>query len=270
MKLLAIFAHPDDEAFSCGGTLARYAAEGHEVYLICTTKGEEGEIIHPDIDAEKYPKGDARGKLREGELEDACKALSIKPPIFLNHQDSGFPIEVGLNNPRAFMNQDILKVEAELLAHIKAIEPHIIITFDPHGMYGHIDHVVIHRAAIAAFWSAGGVLQNAPQRLFYPMRSIAQVEHMKANMDSTTVNTLEPKIYGVSEDSFAALLDVSKYAEQKRQAILAHRSQVGVAENLEDMSKVWGDMFKQEGFVLGGLRGSFPKMPVGDLLEGLG
>jgi N-acetyl-1-D-myo-inositol-2-amino-2-deoxy-alpha-D-glucopyranoside deacetylase len=269
MKLLAIFAHPDDEAFSCGGTLARYAAEGHEVYLICTTRGEEGEIIHPEIDAEKYPKGDARGKLREGELEDACKALGIKAAIFLNHHDSGFPIEVGLNNPRAFMNQDILKVEAELLVHIKEIEPHIMITFDPHGMYGHIDHVVIHRAAIAAFWSAGGVTQRAPQRLFYPMRSIVQVEHMKANMNSTTVNTLDPKIFGVSPDSFAALLDVSAYEENKRKAILAHRSQVGPETNLEGTSKVWGEMFKQEGFVLGSLRGSFPKMPVKDLLEGL-
>ncbi len=269
MNLLAIFAHPDDEAFACGGTLANYAADGHKVYLICATRGEEGEIIHPEIDGEKYPKGEARGKLREGELQVACTALGIEPPIFLNHQDSGFPIEVGLNNPKAFMNQDVLAVERELLVHIGTIKPEVIITFDPHGMYGHIDHVVIHRAAIQAFWSAGGVMQTPPQRLFFPMRSIAQVEHMKANMDSTTIKTLEPKIYGVSSDSFAAMLDVSSYAEHKRKAMLAHRSQVGVAANLEGMSKVWGDMFKQEGFVLGGLRGSFPKMPVTDLLVGL-
>lgn len=269
MNLLAIFAHPDDEAFSCGGTLAKYAAEGHKVYLICATRGEEGEIIHPEIDAEKYPKGEARGKLREGELNDACAALGIEPPIFLNHQDSGFPVEVGLNNPKAFMNQDVLTVEKELLEYIRTIQPHVMIGFDPHGMYGHIDHVVIHRAAIQAFWSAGGVTQKAPQRLFYPMRSVAQVEHMKANMDSTTINTLDPKIYGVSPDSFAAILDVSNYAEHKRRAILAHRSQIGPEANLEGMSKVWGEMFKQEGFVLGGLRGSFPKMPVKDLLEGL-
>jgi N-acetyl-1-D-myo-inositol-2-amino-2-deoxy-alpha-D-glucopyranoside deacetylase len=270
MNLLAIFAHPDDEVFSCGGTLSRYAAEGHSVYLICTTRGEEGEIIHPEIDAERYPKGEARGKLREEELKEACTALGIQAPIFLNHQDSGFPIEVGLNNPKAFMNQDVLAIEQELLESISKIKPNVMITFDPHGMYGHIDHVVIHRAALAAFWSAGGVMQNAPQRLYYPMRSSAQVEHMKATMNSTTINTLDPKIYGVSPDSFAALLDVSAYAESKRKAILAHRSQVGVEANLEGMSKVWGDMFKQEGFVLGGLRGSFPKMPVTDLLEGMG
>jgi N-acetyl-1-D-myo-inositol-2-amino-2-deoxy-alpha-D-glucopyranoside deacetylase len=269
MNLLAIFAHPDDEAFSCGGTLAKYAAEGHKVYLICATRGEEGEIIHPEIDAAKYPKGEARGQWREGELKDACTALGIEPPIFLNHQDSGFPIEVGMNNARAFMNQDVLAVERELLEHIRTIHPQVVITFDPHGMYGHIDHVVIHRAALAAFWSAGGIMQPAPRRLFYPMRSVAQVEHMKANVDSTTINTLDPKIFGVSSDSFAAILDITAYAEHKRKAILAHRSQVGVEANLEGMSRAWGEMFKREGFVLGGLRGSFPKMPVEDLLAGL-
>ena len=55
MRLLAIFAHPDDEVFSCGGTLSRYADEGYQVSLICATRGEEGEIVHPDIDSDNYP-----------------------------------------------------------------------------------------------------------------------------------------------------------------------------------------------------------------------
>jgi N-acetyl-1-D-myo-inositol-2-amino-2-deoxy-alpha-D-glucopyranoside deacetylase len=269
MILLAIFAHPDDEAFACGGTLAKYAAEGHDVFLICATRGEEGEIIHPKIDAEKYPKGEARGKLRKAELIEACKALGIHPPIFLSHADSGFPIEVGLNNPKAFMNQDIFSLEKELLEHITKLNPDILITFDPHGMYGHIDHITIHRAALAAFWSAGGVLDDPPQRLFHPARSIEQIKHMKANIDSTTLNALEPEIYGVSETSFAAIIDIQNVAEQKRNAILAHRSQVGEEKNINDMAKVWGNMFLEERFVLGGLRGSFPKMSVMDLLVGL-
>jgi N-acetyl-1-D-myo-inositol-2-amino-2-deoxy-alpha-D-glucopyranoside deacetylase len=183
MILLAIFAHPDDEAFACGGTLAKYGAQGHEVFLICATRGEEGEIIHPEIDAEKYPKGTARGKLREGELSEACKALGIQPPIFLNHADSGFPVEVGCDNPKAFMNQDVFGLEKELLEHIRTTKPDILISFDPHGMYGHIDHITIHRAALAAFWSAGGVLDEPPQRLFYPARSIEHIKHMKANIE---------------------------------------------------------------------------------------
>ena len=269
MNLLAIFAHPDDEVFSCGGSLARYAAEGHNVYLICATRGEEGEIIHPEIDAAKYPKGAPRGQLRTIELETTCKALGIKAPIFLDHDDSGFPIEVGLNNPKAFMNQDIFKVEKQLLAHIKVIKPEVMITFDPHGMYGHIDHITIHRAAIAAFWSAGGVMQPAPKRLFYPARTIQQVEAMKASSRSTTLDNLEPSIYGVSEDSLAATIAISDYAAQKREGIIAHRSQFGPLENIERMTKGRNSMFEQEAFMLGGLRGSFPAGILNDLFAGL-
>lgn len=269
MNLLAIFAHPDDEAFSCGGTLARYGAEGHSVYLICTTRGEEGEIIHPDINAERYPKGEARGKLREEELKETCGALGIQPPIFLDYLDSGFPIEVGAKNPRSFMNANLDMLERQLLKHIAQIRPQVMITFDPHGMYGHIDHVTIHRAAIAAFWSAGGVMNPAPKRLFFPARSIEQVQHMKANTRSTTLDNLEPEIYGMSPDSFAAIVNIEAYAGQKRAGIVAHRSQVGEEARVDQMQRVWGNMFMQESFVLGGLRGSFPAMPVDSLFAGL-
>lgn len=268
MNLLAIFAHPDDEAFSCGGTLARYAAEGHQVHLICATRGEEGEIVHPDIDP-SIPKGDPRGKLREGELQAACDALGIHAPIFLEYHDSGFPIEVGLENPRALINADLATLERELLPHIAQLEPDVIITFDPHGMYGHIDHVMVHRAAIAAFWSAGGITPSAPKRLFFPMRSIREVEHLKANVDSTTINSLEPKVYGVSEDSFAAQLGIEAYLEQKRAGLAAHRSQLGPESRIDEMIEVQAGRFTQERFVLGGLRGSFPTMPVTDLFAGL-
>ena len=130
MKLLAIFAHPDDEVFSCGGTLARYADEGHQVSLICATRGEEGEIVHPDMEPNSYPKGPERGLLRVDELAATCKALGISPPIFLDYQDSGFPIEVGLQNPQAFMNADIFKIEGKILDRIGSIHPEIIITFE--------------------------------------------------------------------------------------------------------------------------------------------
>jgi LmbE family N-acetylglucosaminyl deacetylase len=92
---------------------------------------------------------------------------------------------------------------------------------------------------------------------------------MKANMNSTTTNSLDPVVFGVSSNSIAAVVDVRDYGEHKKKAILAHRSQVGPASNLERISKVWGEMFFQEKFVLGGLRGSFPQMPLEDLLEGL-
>lgn len=269
MNLVAVFAHPDDESFTCGGTLAKAAAEGHNVTLICATRGEEGEIIHPDIDAEAYPKGDARGRLRTEELRTTCQALGIHPPIFLDHHDSGFPIEVGLNNPKAFMNQDLLVLERQLLPHLAELKPDVMISFDPHGGYPHIDHVTIHRAAIAAFWSAGGVTQPAPKRLFFPARSLEAMREAKARSTSTTMADVDPELYGVSNNSFAAVIDITAFAEQKRAAIKAHRSQFGTAEKIEAMLKGRRDILAKESFVLGGLRGSFPEPPLTDLFAGL-
>lgn len=269
MNLVAIFAHPDDESFTCGGTLAKIAKEGHSVHLICATRGEEGEIIHPDIDPDPYPKGDARGKLRTGELERTCKALGIHPPIWLNHHDSGFPIEVGMNNPRAFMNQDILALERQLLPLIADLKPNVMITFDPHGGYPHIDHITIHRAAIAAFWSAGSVMQPAPRRIFYPTRSLETLREMKAKSTSTTMADVDPELYGVSDDSIAAVIDICEFAEQKKEAIMTHRSQFGTREKVQKMLDARPGVLEQEIFVLGGLRGSFPEMPVDDLFAEL-
>ena len=264
MKLLAIFAHPDDEAFSCGGTLARYAAQGIAVHLVCATRGEEGEINHPDIDP-TIPKGPERGTLRQGELEDACRALGIESPTFLDYHDSGFPIEVGRQNPAAFMNADLALVERQLLKSIAAIRPEVMLTFDPHGGYGHIDHLMIHRAASAAFWAAGAVMRPAPRRLFFPARTIAQVEARNANWD----HWKDPKIFGVSADSFAAIIENGAYAERKKTALAAHRSQVGSLERVEAMASTWGEGFTRETFILGGVRGTFPEAPVDDLFAGL-
>lgn len=244
MTLLAILAHPDDESFFCAGTLARYAALGHPVYLICATRGEQGEILHPEIDPVLYPKGQARGKLRQDELNQACRILGIKPPIFLDYQDSGHPLEVARANPHAFMHQEVAAVEQKLLEPIAMLKPEVILTFDPQGIYGHIDHILIHRAATAAFWSVSAVMQPAPRRLLYPLRS-------------------------ATEDGFAAIVDVRPYAQQIRGALLAHRSQVGEAGRFEQIEREWPGILEQEKFVLGGLRGSFPAMPADDLLEGL-
>ncbi|CAN5767057.1 PIG-L family deacetylase [soil metagenome] len=269
MNLLAMFAHPDDEAFSCGGTLAKAAAAGHTVSLVCTTRGEEGEIVHPDIDPDPYPKGDARGKLREEELTATCRALGINPPIFLDYHDSGFPTTVGEKNPRSFMNASLETVERQLLDHIARLKPDVMITFDPHGGYPHIDHITIHRAAIAAFWSAGSVMQPAPKRLFFPARSSEEVAAAKAGSTSTTVQNVHPELHGVSPDSFAAVIDVSAFVNQKKAAMFAHRSQFGPEERVEKMLDSRPQMLQEEAFVLGGLRGSFPEMPVTDLFTGL-
>ena len=261
MNLLAIFAHPDDESFICGGTLAGSAAEGHDVHLVCATRGEEGEIVHPGIDADLHPKGEARGRLRAGELERACAAMGIHPPIWLDHCDSGFPIEVGRRNPRALMNQDVTALERQLLPIIADLKPEVMLTFDPHGLYPHIDHVTIHRAAAAAFWSAGSVVQPAPRRLYYPAYPLEE--------PGAALTDVDADLHGVSGDSVAAAIDISRHRERKMAAICAHASQFGTEEKVRAQIEKRPHMMAVEHYCLGGLRGSFPPMPVSGLFEGL-
>ncbi|MBO1436732.1 PIG-L deacetylase family protein [Meiothermus sp. CFH 77666] len=245
MRVLAVFAHPDDESFFCAGTLTKLASQGHEVYLICATRGEQGRIRHPAIDETRYPKGEARGRLREKELEAACTILGLRPPILLDYQDSGYPLEVAQANPQGFMHQDLQQVEDVLLAHIAQIRPQVMIGFDPQGYYGHADHIHLHRATLGAFWRAGNVMADPPRYLLFPVRLKEQVARTR----------FDPERYGVSACSVALRVDVRPYAETIRAAVLAHASQAGPEENFAQVLQDWPGLLEEECFVLGGVRG---------------
>jgi N-acetyl-1-D-myo-inositol-2-amino-2-deoxy-alpha-D-glucopyranoside deacetylase len=267
--LLVVLAHPDDEAFGTGGTLAHYAASGFHVHLICATKGESGKITDPTID----PNTD-RGVLREAELRASCKALGIHEPVFLGYLDSGRFERIRHGDGQALMNVDELEVEQKILEHMEVLKPDVMLTFDPHGVYGHIDHIKIHRAATAAFWSAGKVMKEPPKRLFYTAMSSAQMKQMQGMRETSPLGKIDADIYGVSDDSFAVVMNVEKYLEQKQAAIAAHRSQVGPASAFAGLSegeaqKMWREFSIRETFTLGGLRGSFPQPPLDDLFAGL-
>ncbi len=262
--ILAVYAHPDDEVFGTGGTLVRYAKEGHTVKLICATKGERGKITDPEINADADV-----ATLREQELKDCCRILGIDTPIFLGYHDSG-RLEPSENNSRALLNINELEIEKVLLKHIAEIKPNVIISFDPHGIYGHIDHIKIHRAVTAAFWSAGGITGPIPKRLFYSVMPTQNLQALQKIRKNSPLSNLDPTIYGATENSFAAVIDVSDYLLIKMKAISAHRSQVGPNSTFANIdAPEWQEMLIKEAFTLGGLRGSFPTMPVNDLLYDL-
>jgi N-acetyl-1-D-myo-inositol-2-amino-2-deoxy-alpha-D-glucopyranoside deacetylase len=267
--LLVILAHPDDEAFGTGGTLAHYASQGVNVHLICATKGESGKVTDPSLGTVEDV-----GKLREQELDLACQSLGIHAPIFLGYKDSGRFERTQHGNATALMNVDELEVEQKILEHVKTLQPDIMLTFDPHGIYGHIDHLKIHRAATAAFWSAGKVMSAPPKRLYYTAISATKLKQMQTMRENSPMNNLDAELYGVSEDSFAAVINVKNYLPQKQASIAAHRSQVGPTSSFAGLNdgeakKIWEEFIITETFTLGGLRGSFPEMPVDDLFVGL-
>lgn len=134
LRMLAVFAHPDDESMGMGGTLAKYAAEGVETHLVCATRGERG-WFRPE---EQNPGPGALGWLREQELENAVRELGMKGLYFLNYMDG----EVD--------QADHSQIIEQIAAHIRRVMPHVVVTFPPDGNYGHPDHVAIGQFTSAA------------------------------------------------------------------------------------------------------------------------
>lgn len=168
-KILAILAHPDDESFGMGGTLALYAHRGVEIHLVCATRGEAGEV-EPQF-LEGYQ---SIAERREAELRCAAKHLGLKKVHMLDYRDSGMPGSTHNEHPKALINAPIEQVTEEITAYIRKVKPQVVLTFDPVGGYRHPDHVYIHNAAVAAFHAAGdpsyspnGSQPFQPEKLYY-------------------------------------------------------------------------------------------------------
>lgn len=144
--LLTVLAHPDDETFGTGGTLALYARKGVKVYLICATRGEVGEVD------EKYMQGfNSVAERRVDELRCAAGMLGLSEVIFLDYRDSGMEGSPENKHPQALVSQPIEQVAKIVAGHIRRVRPQVLITFDPIGGYKHPDHIAIHKATVRAF-----------------------------------------------------------------------------------------------------------------------
>ncbi len=145
-KLLVVLAHPDDESFGMGGTLALYASRGVDVRLVCATRGEMGEI-----DPEYKETLRSAACLRTQELRCAVEQLGLSELYFLNYRDSGMPGAEANKHPKALAAQPVEQVAREVAHLIRAVRPQVVLTFDPIGGYRHPDHIAIQRATVQAF-----------------------------------------------------------------------------------------------------------------------
>lgn len=148
--ILSVLAHPDDESFGMGGTLALYAEQGVQVYLICATRGEAGEV-GPDY-LKNY---DSISELREAELRCAASHLGLAGVYFLDYRDSGMTGSAENQHPQALIQAPIAEVIAKIIPIIREVKPQVVLTFDPIGGYRHPDHITIHKATLQAFQLAG-------------------------------------------------------------------------------------------------------------------
>lgn len=278
-KILAVLAHPDDETFGMGGTLALYKQRGYETYYVCATRGEVG-----SADAEYMHGFKDTAEMRTDELNRAAKILGLKEVHFLGYRDSGMPGMEANNHPDAQINHPIEEVAGKVVKHIRDIKPDIVVTFDPIGGYKHPDHIHIHKATVMAF-------ANADDETFYPEAGEAfkpkalyyQVfprGFLKAMVRILPLFGKDPTKWGRNGDinlkDLASVdfpvhvrLDVRKVAEIKLHASEQHASQGGKQMNrgfFGVVRKVFGE---REDFMRAHppVNGDFKRQ--GDLFDGL-
>jgi len=195
LRILAFFAHPDDETMFLGGTLVFLADRGAEIHYLCATRGEGGEMGDPPICA----RGEL-GKVRENEMRCAVEALGGKSVQFLNYQD---PL-VGPNNELYPFSENVDQVADEISRYISRIKPQIILTHGPGGEYGHPAHIQAHQAMMSALKGMG-----------FPVESVYAPSWLSRE---TGKFTPDPGIE----------VDISPWKGEKQEAIQCHRSQHGL------------------------------------------
>ncbi|MDO9545859.1 MAG: PIG-L family deacetylase [Pelolinea sp.] len=236
-KMLVVVAHPDDETFGMGGTLALYSRLGVEIHLICATRGEVGEI-----DPEKMEGFNSIGELREHELRCAADILKLRKVHFLNYRDSGMAGSEENKHPNAFINAPIGDVAKQIVIHIREIKPEVVLTFDSIGGYMHPDHIAAHKATVVAFELAGDISYKTkkldpfkPSKLYFhtfPRR------FLKLIVGFMPLFGKNPKQFGKNKDinlSAVTLVDFPIHAKinyrqcavQRDQASACHASQGG-------------------------------------------
>ena len=236
--ILAVLAHPDDESFGLGGTLALYASKGYDTYYICATRGEAGTVD------EVYMKGFKDiAEMRTDELMRAAKELGLKEVFFLGYRDSDMPGNDANQHPDAQINHPVDEVAGRVVKYIRDLKPDIVITHDPIGGYKHPDHIHIHKATKLAFEKADDASFHPevgapfkPGALYYHVfpRGLLKVAIRLMPLfgkDPTKFGRNgDVNIKELAEVSFPVHvhLDVSSAAEAKRKASECHASQGGM------------------------------------------
>jgi N-acetyl-1-D-myo-inositol-2-amino-2-deoxy-alpha-D-glucopyranoside deacetylase len=236
--LLAVHAHPDDECISTGGILARYAAEGVWTILVTCTDGAVGEISDPALATPEN-----LVEVRARELDESVRILRVSRLIKLGYRDSGMAGTSDNNHPLSFLQADFDQAVERVVRVVRDERPQIIVTYDERGGYGHPDHIRAHQVAVAAFEAAGDGARFpeagqpwSPVKLYYAVvpRSAMRgfVERLRAaGIDvpfGDRADVAEEELpFGVDDERVTTTVDVSAYVEAKREALAAHRTQMG-------------------------------------------
>lgn len=237
LTLMAVLAHPDDEVWM-SATLAKYSDEGVRTILVTSTLGEEGEIRDPDLDPEE-----ARGRLgeiREAELRRSVEIIGVSQLYILGFRDSGMAGTPANADPRNFNNADPREAACRLVRIIRRERPHVVVTDNERGTYGHPDHLAAHRTTLAAFDAAGDPTQFPeegerpwqPLKLYYTAFARSDFLRMREIMQERGItwgdegDVEEVAQFTVPDEMVTTRVETSGYRSRVGDAMRAHRTQI--------------------------------------------
>ena len=242
-RLLLVHAHPDDETINNGATMAKYAAEGAHVALVTCTLGEEGEVIPPDLAHLAADQEDGLGPHRIGELAAAMQALGVEDHRFLGgagrYRDSGMMGVEQNDRPECFWRAEVDEAAALLVEIVREVRPQVLITYDPHGGYGHPDHIQAHRVATRAAELAAEPAYrrdlgdpHAIDKIYWnclPRGVVAEgLEQLRQAGAAASVPPLDDLPGLVDDKDVTAAIDGSPFWDAKAAAMQAHATQITV------------------------------------------
>jgi len=236
LTLMVVHAHPDDEAIGTGGTFARYSADQVNTVLVTCTLGEEGEIVDAELNT---PANKAcLAEIRYDELREAVAHLGIHHLEVLPYRDSGMIGTSSNEHPESFAQADLGEATARLVGLVRRYRPHVLMTYNEQGGYGHPDHIMAHKITLAAWDAAGDAAQYpdagapwTPQKLYYisfrralwiKTWTTMRERGLKTPMDDPN---FDAKRF-VDDPRVTTTLDIKPYLPQKLAALRAHRTQI--------------------------------------------
>ena len=242
LRLMCVLAHPDDESLGTGGTLAKYAGEGVETYVLTATRGERGRFL----EGIERPAPEVVGATREAELHAAARELGVRETTLLEFPDGGLDAV------------DPARVQRVIVDHLHRIRPQVVVTFGPDGAYGHPDHVAISQFATAAIVAAAhpdlqmsGPAPDADAHAvskFYYLTWPAETwdaYHAAIGVLRATVDGVERQAVPWPDWMITTMVDTRDRWSTAWQAVSCHQSQVSAYQRLRDVSAahheaLWG------------------------------
>lgn len=240
MRLLAILAHPDDESLGLGGTLAHYATQGIETYVVTATRGERGRFF----DNRARPSNAEVGRVREQELRAAARTLGVREVTLLDYHDGELDAV------------DAAAAIARIVAELRRIRPDVVITFSQDGAYGHPDHVAISQLTNAALVAAADTAYRpaaAPHRVakFYYFAWPAQLWDLYQRVFKklvSNVDGVERQVNPWPEWMLTTRVDAHAHWQTVWRAVQCHETQMATYQKLSTLTpdqheRLWGDQY---------------------------